>query len=205
VVDLTKTTIPVITTSQPTIVGEAVPNVVVDITVNSHTQLHQQVTADTNGEFELDISQLEAELEPGDHSVQYSYVDPTSGQTVTKTKSFTVQPTVQLAQASTGRTTTTQTTTQPFGSGNPFPVGGTTLSATTPTPTPRATASASPTASSSATTSGRTSQPSTASGIPTSGSVGMTYALIIGGIFFLITGIWSFWISQQLRDENNAN
>lgn len=207
VVDLTEATIPVITTGQPTIVGQAAPNVVVKITVNSDTQIIEEVTASANGEFELDIAQLAAELEPGEHSIQYSYVDPTSGQTITKTKNFTVQPSVQLAQASTGRTTTespteNQVANQPFGSGNPFPIGGATGSATatasaTPTPKPTPT----PTATASATTSGRTSQPSTASGVPVSGSVGMTYALVIGGIFFLITGVWSFWVSRQLHGE----
>lgn len=201
VVDLTQATIPTITTSQPIITGEAAPNVVVNITVNSETQIVQQVTANAAGEFELDLSQLESQLEPGEHSVQYSYVDPATGQTITQTKSFTVQPTAMLAQASTQQT-------QPFGSANPVPIGGATQSATTaspspsPSPTPTATISASPTATASATPSGRTSQPSTASGIPASGSVGMTYALVIGGVFFLITGIWSFWISRQLREES---
>lgn len=209
VVDLTKTTIPVITTSQPTIIGEAAPNVVVNIKVNSDTQIDQQITADENGDFELDIALLEAELEPGQHSVEYSYVDPLTGNTVTKSKNFSVQPSVQLAQASTGRTST-QTDNQiaqaqPFGSGNPVPIGGTsTNSAVTASPNPSPSPTASASASPISTTSGRTSQPSTASGIPTSGSVGVTFALLLGGGFFLITGLWSYWMSRQLRGETST-
>jgi hypothetical protein len=186
VVDLTKTTAQTVSTSQPTITGKAVPNVVVNITVNSDTQITQQLTTDANGNFVLDISQLEDELEPGTHTVTYSYVDPTTGKTVTKTQTFTVKGTsTQLASATT-TTTSSSSATVPFGSGNPVSIGGATQSAT---------------ATKSATVSARTSQPSTGSGIPVSGSVGTTLALIIGGLFFTITGAWSFWVSQQLKED----
>jgi hypothetical protein len=185
VVDLTKTTAQTVTTSQPTITGKAAPNVVVTISVHSETEINQQLTTDANGNFVLDISQLEDELEPGTHTVTYSYVDPTTGKTVTKTQTFTVKGTsTQLAAATT--TSTSSSSAVPFGSGNPVPIGGATQSAT---------------ATKSATVSARTSQPSTASGVPVSGSVGTTLALIIGGLFFTITGAWSFWVSQQLKEE----
>lgn len=185
IVDLQKTTTQTVTTSQPTIKGKAVPNVVVNITVNSETQIIQQLTTNASGEFVLDISQLEKELEPGEHSVQYSYVDPTTGQTVTKTQKFMVSGTANQLAAATGTGGPTSTNSAvPYGSGNPVPLGGATQSAT---------------ATKSATVSARTSQPSTSSGIPVSGSVGTTLALIIGGLFFTITGVWSFWVSQQLQ------
>ncbi len=185
IVDLTKTTAQTVTTSQPTIKGKAVPNVVVTISVHSDTQISQQLTTDSSGNFVLDISQLEDELEPGVHTVEYSYVDPATGKTVTKTQTFTVKGTsTQLASATS--TSTSSSSAVPYGSGNPVPIGGATTSAT---------------ATKSATISARTSQPSTGSGIPVSGSVGTTLALIIGGLFFTITGAWSFWVSQQLKEE----
>ena len=174
--------------TQPTIKGKAAPQVVISIEVNSETQITTSVTADENGEFELDLSQFEDELEPGEHTVTYSYNDPNTGELVTKTVTFFVaqSATKQLAQAE---------TTQPFGSGNPFP-------ATTPTPT--ATASATPSATpatASSEVSTRSAMPSTASGVPVSGSVGTTMALAFGGLFFIASGIWSFWISSQLAEE----
>ena len=174
--------------TQPTIKGKAAPQVVISIEVNSETQITTSVTADENGEFELDLSQFEDELEPGEHTVTYSYNDPNTGELVTKTVTFFVaqSATKQLAQAE---------TTQPFGSGNPFP-------ATTPTPT--ATASATPSATpatASSEVSTRSAMPSTASGVPVSGSVGTTMALAFGGLFFIVSGIWSFWISSQLAEE----
>jgi hypothetical protein len=162
----------------------------VSIQVNSETQITTSVTADANGMFELDLSELGKELEPGEHTVTYSYVDPNTGQSVEKTVVFFVAQSataiVSQAQASTIVPTPTPTPT-PFGSGNPYPA---TASATpTPTPTP-ATDSG---------TSTRSAMPSTQSGVPVSGSVGTTIALVFGGLFFIISGVWSFWISSQLK------
>jgi len=193
---------PVITTHHPLIKGTAIPSVLVTIEVHSQTQILQEVVTDENGEFELDIATLGTDLEPGEHTVTYSYVDPTTGETVSKTKTFTVAPkagSTLIAQSSTGTksATTTQPATSasttgaggPFGSGNPFPI-------------PSATASASPVSTKSATTSSRPSRPSTQSGIPVSGSTGTTVALLIGGVFFILAGTWSYWVAQQIRENH---
>lgn len=179
--------------TQPKIIGKAAPAVVISIEVNSETQITTSVTANENGEFELDLSQFEEELEPGEHTVTYSYTDPNTGELVTKTVTFYVaqSATKQLAQAETD---------QPYGSGNPYPA--------TASPSPTATASASPTATASASpaatesgTATRSAMPSTESAVPVSGSVGTTMALAFGGLFFIISGVWSFWISSQLAKE----
>jgi cobalamin biosynthesis Mg chelatase CobN len=120
---------------------------------------------------------------------------------VSATKTFFVAP--QTTQASTTSTSTTRTSstdtvsqlalatspspsprasTGPYGTGSPYAL-------TSPSPT--------------STSSGRVSYPSTRSGIPTSGSVGTTFALIVGGIFFIIAGLWSFWIANQLQEDKN--
>jgi hypothetical protein len=181
-------------TSQPTITGTAAPNVTVTIEVHSDTQISKTLTANADGTFSLNIAELSKNLEPGEHTVTYSYVDPTTGKTVPETVIFFVEPQSTsanlLAQAntsSTPRPTATPSAT-PFGSSNPFPIGGATSSATA-------------TGSGSASGSGRTSQPSTSSGLPVSGSVGTTMALIFGGIFFIISGLWSFWVSRQYSTE----
>jgi len=192
VLDLQKGNNQEVNTTQPTITGIAAPNVVVTISVHSDTQIEQQLTTDASGKFVLDIAALEQQLEPGEHTIEYSYTDPSTGQTITKSYTFTVAGTsAQLAAANTSGTGGTNSPV-PFGSGNPFPIGGATSSAS---PTPAATMSATPSA--------RTSQPSTASGIPVSGSVGTTMALVIGGLFFTITGLWSFWVSQQLQEKHS--
>ncbi len=187
----------VVATSQPVITGEAAPNVLVTIEVHSDTQINEQVVSDEDGNFELDIAALSEDLEPGEHTITYSYTDPTTGELVTTTKTFTVDPTdttagntvdttvapTQLAQANTASATSTG----PYGTGNPYPIGGATSSATATTSTKVST---------------RSSQVATSSTLPKSGSVETTLALIIGGIFFIISGGWSFWIASELREES---
>ncbi len=195
VVDTTIESHQVIHTQTPVITGTAAPNVVITITVNSETQITQQLVANPDGTFELDLEKLKKELEPGEHTVSYSYTDPQTGQLVNKTITFTVTGTEnQLAQAST-------TQSKPYGSGNPVPL------ITTPSPSPiiaSSSASPSPIASATATPSTRSALPSTASGIPTSGSVGTTFTLVFGGLFFIISGVWSFWIAQQVGSQSKA-
>lgn len=78
----------------------------------------------------------------------------------------------------------------PFGSGNPYP----------------ATTSASPKATSTATTSSkggsstRSAVISSSSAVPVSGAVETTLALVLGGVFFVGSGIWSYWIARQLEE-----
>ncbi len=185
-IEAAKEATPTVTTTQPTITGRAKPNVVVTLEIHSDTQITQEVTADQNGTFELDIATLSENLEPGDHTVTYSYTDPETGTVVNETVTFTVaeSATRQLAQADT-----------PYGSGNPYPIAS-----PSPSPTPSPTPSPSPTASASAeaTEEARVALPATDSAIPVSGSVGTTFALVFGGLFFIISGAWSFWISSQL-------
>ncbi len=212
IVDLTEASTEVVTTTQPLIVGQAPAGVTISIEVHSDTQITQQVTADSSGSFELDISQLSQQLEPGEHTVTYSYVDPTTGKTVTKTKTFTVagdatasidttdsfdtSSQIALADTTTKTTGTTSGTTStksatkttPYSSGNPYPIGGTSTKSATST--------------SSAT---RSSQIATTSALPQTGSVGTTMALILGGIFFLAAGGWSFWTSREWQREYSQN
>jgi len=181
VVDLKKTGTQTVNSSQPTIIGNAAPNVTVTIEVHSDADIQQYVTADADGNFSLDIAALSETLDPGPHTVTYSYTDPTTGEVVTKTVDFVVEES-QLASA-------------PYGSENPYPPPTTSV-----TPIP-ASESASATESAEATESARTSVPSTESGELVSGSVGTTLALVFGGLFFIISGLWSFWISHQLGRE----
>jgi hypothetical protein len=182
----TPTEIPVVTTTQPIITGTVAPNVEVTIEVHSETNIQTKLQSDANGQFTLDIAAMSQQLEPGEHTVTYSYVDPNTGQTVTKTQTFTVAPRTTGQQIA---AVTASPSPSPFGSGNPYPVGGATSSGQTSTK------------SATSTSSGRVTIPSTSSGIPVSGSVGTTLALVVGGLFFLLAGGWSYWIAQQLGDE----
>lgn len=181
-VDLNGPSGQVITTTQPTIVGTASPNVTVTITVHSATEIIQQVTAGATGGYQLDIAALSKNLEPGEHVATYSYTDSATGQPVTGQIAFVV------AAASPSPT--------PYGTGNPYTVSP------SPSPSPSLIPSPTPATGSGglASDSGRVSIPSTESGIPTSGSVGATLALVIGGLFFVIAGAWSFWIASQLKE-----
>ncbi len=203
VLDLTNPEKQTVTTSRPVIRGTAAPSAVIDIVVNSETQITQQVTAGEDGAFELDLEALSADLEPGEHTVTYSYVDSATGQVVQETVNFTVSDTSSLlAQANTSQET------GPFSTESPFPVTSTSPSPSpSASPSPSISPSPSPTASASAmaTESGeakggatRSALPSTDSAIPVSGSVNTTFALIFGGLFFILSGGWSYWISTQV-------
>lgn len=179
---------PTVDTSQPIITGQAAPNVTVKIEVHSENQIYQQVVTDDQGNFVLDLASLKTQLEPGEHTVTYSYVDPTTGKEVTKSQTFTVS--AEEPQA----------TNQPYGSGNPVPMETATQSATATSSAQTATASAA--ASSSAKAASSTARVSTAStsGTPVSGAIGATMALIFGGLFFIISGVWSFWASREFSE-----
>ncbi len=180
-----------LTTSTPVITGKALPGVAVSISVHSDTQIQQEIIADENGNFVLDISKLSESLEPGDHTVTYSYTDPSTGEIIEKTVEFTVgDPTQQLALAD-----TTGRTSAPYGSGNPYPIDDEEVATQEAEATPEASASAE------ATQEAREAKPSTDEAAPVSGSVGTTLALVFGGLFFIISGLWSFWISTQLEKD----
>jgi hypothetical protein len=193
-VNLESTEEQVVTDTTPIITGKAAPSVKVTIEVHSETQIQQELIADGNGNFVLDIEKLKTQLEPGEHTATYSYTDPSTGELVTKTVTFTVEaPTTtaasnrsststQLALASTSPSPSPSATPtlRPFGSGNPVPVS--TSSATTSSTTKTAT---------------RSSLPATNSAVPVSGSVGTTLALLIGGFFFITAGIWSYVAAKE--------
>ncbi len=198
--DTTSTTPPTVTTGQPTITGKAKPNVKVKIEVNSDNQILTEVDANADGDFTVDIEALKATLEPGEHTITYTYTDPITGEEIEKTETFFVEADATLAAVDEELEDTSDLLAQatprptPFSSANPYPIGTSsatgTKSATTTTPatmTPRP--------------STRSSSLSTGSGLPTSGSVGTTFLLIGGGMFFLISGLWSWWISRELAQE----
>ncbi len=170
----------------PKVVGVAKPSVEVKISIHSEVEINDTVTADANGNFTLDVSKYQ-NLEPGEHTITYSYTDPTTGQLVTKTQTFTVAA-KQLAMAPLGAgTTSTPTLTKTptpsptktqYGSGNPYPIS----TASTDTST-------------------RSTAVSTTSSAFKSGSVGATIALIGGGCFLMMIGWWSWWLAGQVREE----
>ena len=207
VLDLTAGGDQVVTTQQPLIEGNAPAGVEIQINIHSQTAITQQVVSNSQGEFSLDLAALGSQLEPGTHTVEYSYTDPTTGQLVTNSQTFTVADSTvqQLAQANISPTPTRAPSPSPtpVTYGTDYPYG------TTPTPTIASGSGSmiSPTPSI-ATTSGtpsptqavstRSSVPSTESGLPVSGSTGTTLALLFGGIFFLISGVWSFWVAKEI-------
>jgi len=200
VVDLDNEEEQVVDTSNPLIRGQAAPNVTVVIRVNSETQIEQRVQANDEGEFYLDIAALSEELEPGEHTVEYTYIDPETGQEVTETRTFMVEApqaaSAQLAQANPSPTPVTYGTDYPYGtSPTPTRIPGATGSASlTQTPTPSPTINF--TSTDSATVSTQSSQTTNSGTLTEAGSVGTTLALLLGGFLFMLTGSWSFWVPE---------
>lgn len=202
VINLESTTEQTVTTGDPILVGKAAPGVTISITVNSETQIQQQLIADGNGNFVLDIEKLKEQLEPGEHTATYSYTDPKTGELVTKTVTFTVEAPAAAQSSTTSGTggTSNQLAQARAASPSPSPSASPKVS---PSPTPfgsgnpvslNATASATASGSKGST---RSALPATTSAIPVSGSVGTTLTLLVGGFFFITAGVWSFWAARE--------
>ncbi len=197
---------PAVTNQTPKIVGQAKPNVEVKISIHSDNNIQSTVQADGNGQFSVDLEKLKKTLDPGEHTVTYSYIDPDTGEEVQKTETFWVEDpdAVQLAQSdSTNSNNTTDSTNKtytdnsetdsdiPYGSGEPYPMNSptptiSTFSPTTSTPSP--------------TLSNRQEVVATDSSLQEAGSVGNTLSLIIGGMFFIFSGVWSWWLATELEN-----
>lgn len=176
--------VPEVNTGQPKFTGTLPPLTEVDVQINSQTQINQQIITDASGNFELDLADLGSELEPGDHTIRLAYADPNSGNLVNQTYSFTV------AQAN------TTSTTGPFGTPNPAPLGNGTGTTTGGFNTPA-------TSSGLATSGARVSNPATTSAIPVSGTFEVTLALLAGGLFSIAGGMWSFRLAQLNQTPQN--
>lgn len=191
-----------ITTTQPVIKATLPANTMVRVVIHSDTAIDETVQTDANGEMVLDVASLGQNLEPGEHTASYTYIDPVSGKEVTKTYNFTVDPKAprQLAAAVTPKATATPTPSPtksptpvpsiPYGSGNPY----------SPSISVSPTLSASP----SSAVSTRSAIVSTTSGQYNSGSVGTTIALLLGGLFFVLAGVWSYFLATSFEVKNEG-
>ena len=184
----------VIDTTQPKLKATLPANTTVKIEIHSDTQISQTVQTDADGNLELDVSSLGENLEPGEHTASYTYIDPTTGEEVTKTYTFTVAADAQPASSETQQIADSSSTdplasTVPYGSGNPY------STSTTPSPTITATPSATPTVST------RSTVVSTESGSYNSGSTATTFTLLIAAFFFVFTGVWSFLLAGEFKQE----
>ncbi len=176
-------------TDQPVIQGKAVPNVLVSVEIHSEAAINTQVQTDSQGNYSVDLQQLEKQLEPGQHTITVTYTDPNTNKSVTQTKTFTVQSQGLIAAANPSPT--------PYSTNNPFVIA-------TPSPTPIiATESASPTPTLVATTSTVISKVSTTSAMPRSGSATTTFLLIGGGLFFILAGGFSYWVTARQLDPQD--
>jgi hypothetical protein len=186
---------PILETTQPEIKSSGLPaNTTIRITVHSDTKIDQTIETDANGEFSLDVAALGENLEPGEHTATYSYIDPITGQEVSKTYTFMVADTAtprQLAQITDAEAipsaSTSPTSAVPYGSGNPYLPPTASITAAIATIT--------------ATASSNTAIVSTSSGTYNAGSVTETFLLLAGGFFFILAGVWSYALSAQFEPK----
>jgi hypothetical protein len=189
-----------ITTTQPVIKATLPANTMIRVVIHSDTVIDETVQTNAAGEMVLDVASLGQNLEPGEHTASYTYIDPVTGEEVTKTYNFTVDPKAprQLAVAITPKVTTTPSPSVirsptpvpsiPYGSGNPYSPS----------------ISASPAATKSAVISTRSAVVSTSSGQYNSGSTGTTIALLLGGLFFVLAGTWSYFLATSFEAKNDS-
>jgi len=178
-----------ITTTQPQIKATLPANTIVRIVIHSDTQIDETVQTDANGNLILDVASLGKNLEPGEHTASYTYIDPVTGKEVNKTYSFTVDPTAAPRQlAAVSSPTPTPKASIPYGSGNPY--------------VPSITVTATPTATVTPLVSTNSTIVSTTSGQYNAGSVGTTIALLMGGIFFILAGVWSYFLASSFESKN---
>ncbi len=165
----------VVNTTQPLITGQAPPNTKITIEIHSDEAITTQTTTNADGGFEVSLESLKKTLAPGEHTITITYTDPRTGQPVTEQRTFTVE--TQLAAITPSAS--------PYGSGNPFKL-------TSPSPSLKMSPSAT------ATSSGKVGMPSTSSARPVSGSVELTYVLVVSGFAFILLGIIVSLNSQRL-------
>lgn len=189
-----------ITTTQPVIKATLPANTMIRVVIHSDTAIDETIQTDANGEMVLDVASLGENLEPGEHTASYTYIDPVSGKEVTKTYNFTVDPkaTRQLAAAVTPKVTSTPVPSIPYGSGNPYSPTVSVAPTITPSGSPSASASASSVVST------RSAVVSTSSGQYNSGSIGTTIALLLGGLFFVLAGVWSYLLATSFEAKNEG-
>jgi len=195
VVDVKASAAQTVTTLQPTIIGVAPANVSVKIQIHSTQQISTSAQTDSTGSYSINLADLQQKLSPGIHTVTVSYTDPVTHKVVTEKKTFTVQapsstpttdttladnslaaetPINPFAQTSTTGQTSSQTSPQPYGSSNPFSIDNT---SPTPTSAPRLAVVAS------------------GSALPVTGSTDTTWLLILGGLFLVGAGAWSWKVA----------
>ena len=219
-----------VNSTQPIIKKTLPANTTVKIVINSDTTVETTAITDADGNVIVDLAELGSNLEPGDHTITYTYIDPDTGEEVTESYDFTVLeeatdyeqgsgvasvndsrstpeptvarvndsrsvpgPTVSYEQNTESETRTLASadtsSTLPHGTGDPY-------SLYTPTPSPIPTIT--PTE---ATTSARETVVSTESGTYNSGSIFNTLGLLMAGLFFLATGVWSFLLARQFEEK----
>lgn len=227
----------VVTTTNPVIEGKLKPNTKVKVIINSDTSIESNIITSDDGSFEIDLSQFEESLEPGEHTVTFEYLDE-NGEVKSVTKTFYVQPNPSSNQTqnttladstksssssggssgssgssggsgnssnnsgSSNKKSSTPKNNQPYSSSNPYPAESnkpsTPPSSSSKPPSskkPKSSVSPKPSSSPSTSSKGGVASEST---LPKTGAVGSTFALIFGGLFFIVSGFWSFWSSKQL-------
>lgn len=168
----------VVNTTTPIIKGNISPNTKVDIVIHSTEEINTSLVSDEAGNFVLDLSQLDQELSPGEHTVAYTYLDPNLQQKVTKEYSFLVSNNL-IAQATEEE--------EPFGTGSPYPI-------VTPTLEP----TLAPTAALVKPTTTPEPEPESEEELPTAGNSTSTILLICLGLLFTSLGGWSYWIAKKI-------
>ena len=183
---------PVLSTSQPVIKAKLPANITVQLEIHSDSNISQTLQTDANGELMFDLASLEENLDPGEHTVSYTYIDPITGQEVNENYTFTVADDADMYGAGAGDDQVeTLASSETYGSGNPY----------VPTPTPSPTAVVSSQSSSLASSSARSSTVSTASGTYNAGSTLNTIVLLLAGLFFVTTGVWSFYLAKEFQNR----
>ena len=185
---------PVLSTSQPVIKAKLPANITVQLEIHSDSNISQTLQTDANGELMLDLASLEENLDPGEHTVSYTYIDPITGQEVTESYTFTVAEDADMYGAGAGDDQVeTLASSETYGSGNPY-VPTTTLTASP-------TAAVSSQSSSLASSSARSSTVSTSSCTYNAGSTLNTIVLLLAGLFFVTTGVWSFYLAKEFQNR----
>lgn len=182
----------IIESTQPIIKANLPPNITVRIEIHSETAIETIAATDANGNVEVDIASLKESLSPGEHSINYTYIDPETGQEVSKSYDFIVSPPGSNIENETRAIASAQTSSDlPHGTGDPYlPVKD-----LTPTPIPTVEPIEEATASI------RETVVSTQSGTYDAGSTFNTLSLLVLGLFFVATGTWSFFLAKRFSKD----
>jgi len=165
---------------RPEVFGTGAKGALIKITLESPTVYEDELTIEDSGDWNWIPPQ---DLEPGSHTLTVDYTDPQTGEEQTIIRTFVLAASDQSSpsfSATPSGSTTTPTIVPTLTMAPTATAAPTVISSLSPTTTPAPIGTNTPTPQT------RTSQPSTESGVPQSGFLGLTISILLASLIVFL-------------------